>query len=279
MKFGVCYFATTAGPALTDVARSVEDLGFDALFLPEHSHMPVETVVNSRGEPVPDYYGRLFDPIVALGVASAVTERLRFGTSITLLAQRDPIHFAKEIATLDRLSGGRIAFLGVGTGWSRIEMANHGLPFEQRWTAVNERMTAIRSLWSDEISAMTGEAVRFTASRQEPKPLRVPPFMLGGNPSKLERIALSEADGWIPNVWRQPRALDRLPELAKLRADAGKPPMMIVALGAGQDAASIRRYEQQGVHYCVFVVTPATTVDDFRDRLGAASRVNGRKLP
>ncbi|MGW7515273.1 TIGR03619 family F420-dependent LLM class oxidoreductase [Streptomyces sp. NPDC054796] len=186
------------------LAREVEQRGFDGLYLPEHTHIPVSRETPSpMGEPLSREYGRLLDPYVALAAAATVTERIALGTSVTLVAQHDPIALAKTVATLDLLSEGRFSLggLGVGFGWNVEEAADHGVEWSGRRELVRDRIALMRALWDPEPTPYEGAFGSVSASLAHPKPARRggPPVLLGGaaGPKLFAQIA-EYADGWIP---------------------------------------------------------------------------------
>ncbi|EPD90671.1 hypothetical protein HMPREF1486_05703 [Streptomyces sp. HPH0547] len=183
------------------LARALEERGFDGLYLPEHTHIPVSRQTPApMGDPLPRPYGRTLDPFVGLAAAATVTERLTLGTGITLVAQHDPIVLAKQIATLDWLSGGRLT-LGVGFGWNVEEAADHGVDWHRRRDLVRDRIALMRALWAAEPTAYEGEFGSVRASLAHPKPVREggPRLLLGGaaGPTLFAHIA-EYADGWLP---------------------------------------------------------------------------------
>src|SRR6478752_6924623 len=206
MRIATTIFLTDRTITPVRVARELEQRGFAGLYLPEHTHIPVsrDTPYPAGGE-LPDEYGRTLDPFVALGQAAAVTERLALGTGITLIAQHDPIDLAKQVATLDHLSGGRLT-LGIGYGWNVEEAADHGVEWSTRRALGSDRLALMRALWADEPTAYEGEFASVRASHAYPKPVQKPRgpvsgprTLIGGaaGPKLFERIA-READGWLP---------------------------------------------------------------------------------
>lgn len=183
------------------LARELEQRGFHGLYLPEHTHIPVSRETPApMGDPLPREYGRTVDPFVALGAAAAVTERLALGTSVTLVAQHDPIVLAKQVATLDWMSGGRFT-LGIGFGWNVEEAADHGVEWARRRELVRDRVKLMRALWAEKPTAYEGEFGSVRASEAHPKPVRSggPRVLLGGaaGPKLFAHIA-EYADGWLP---------------------------------------------------------------------------------
>jgi probable F420-dependent oxidoreductase len=202
MEIGITLFATDQSMSPVDLAVEAEARGFASIYVPEHTHIPV-----SRRTPPPtgetelaEEYKRSLDPYIALAAAASVTERIRLGTGIGLVAQHDTLTFAKQIATLDRLSGGRLV-LGIGFGWNREEMENHGVDVKRRRALVREKMLAMQALWSQEVASFEGEFVRFEASWQWPKPVQQPRprILIGGAAGPVLFDHISEyADGWLP---------------------------------------------------------------------------------
>src|SRR5215468_5518131 len=177
MEYGLAIFLTDESIGPAEVARLAEERGFTSLFVTEHTHIPTRSL-----EPdLPRYYQRILDPFVALTAAAGATRRLRLGTGVALLIQRDPIGTAKEVATLDLLSGGRVE-LGVGAGWNREEIENHGTPFEQRFGVLRERVEAMRAIWTQDAASYHGKHVDFDSIAAWPKPVQRPlPVLIGGN--------------------------------------------------------------------------------------------------
>ncbi|MFE9774030.1 TIGR03619 family F420-dependent LLM class oxidoreductase [Streptomyces sp. NPDC005931] len=230
MRIAVTIFLTDETITPVRLARELEQRGFAGLYLPEHTHIPVErTTLHPAGGPLPPEYGRSLDPFVALAQAAAVTERLELGTGITLVAQHDPIALAKRVATLDHLSGGRFTF-GIGFGWNVEEAADHGVEWATRRELVRDRMALMRALWSEEPTAYAGEFGGVRASRAHPKPVRGPrgPLvgprtLIGGAAGpKLFAHICEYADGWLPVGGRG--LSDSLPVLRAAWAEAGRGP-------------------------------------------------------
>jgi probable F420-dependent oxidoreductase len=202
LEIGLTLFATDRSMELVALAREAEQRGFASLYLPEHTHIPT-----SRLTPPPtgeaelaEEYRRTLDPFVALGAAAAVTSRIKLGTGICLVAQRDPIVLAKEVATLDLISNGRFVF-GIGFGWNREEMAQHGVTFPERRDLVREKMLAMRALWTRERAGYLGKRVKVEESWSWPKPVQRPhpQVLLGGAPGpKLFAHIAEYCDGWMP---------------------------------------------------------------------------------
>src|SRR5437588_7723753 len=174
MKFGLAIFPTEDGPAPGDLARAVEERGYESLFFPEHTHIPASRATPYPiGEELPAMYSRIYDPFVALAAAAAATSRLLIGTGVCLVIERDPIITAKEVATLDRLSDGRFLF-GVGAGWNTEEMRNHGTDPARRFALMRERIEAMKAIWTEDEASYSGDHVQFDRIWCWPKPLKRP---------------------------------------------------------------------------------------------------------
>lgn len=251
MELGVTIFATDRSMPPAELAREAEARGFASLFVPEHTHIPVsrETPPPTGEETLPEEYARTLDPWVALATAASVTTRIRLGTGVALVAQRDPIALAKAIATLDHLSGGRVV-VGVGFGWNREEMRDHGVDYATRRERVRETVLAMQALWANDEAGFAGEFVRFAPSWQWPKPVQRPrPRILlgGGAGPKLFAHVADWADGWIPIGGSGLR--DALPELRRRFAERGRDPasLHVVPMGVLPDAGKLDHYASLGV--------------------------------
>ncbi len=246
-------FATDESDDIRDLARAAEDAGFESLFVPEHTHIPVTRhTPYPLGGDLPPEYSRCLDPFVALTAAAAVTERLRVGTGVCLVVERDPILLAKEVATLDLLSGGRVLF-GVGAGWNAEEMADHGTDPTQRWEVLRERVLAMKQLWSAEVASYDGQHVRFGPSWQWPKPAQRPlPVLVGGGGRRAMRHAVEYASSWMPMPERARGSMRaRIAELAGIAAQAGRPVPAVTVYSARADRAVLDHYAELGAERCV----------------------------
>jgi probable F420-dependent oxidoreductase len=282
MEIGVTMFATDRAVPPAALARAAEERGFRSLYVPEHTHIPVSRrTPPPTGEPVlAEEYRRTLDPFVALGAAAAVTSRLRLGTGICLVAQRDPIVTAKAAATLDWLSGGRLV-LGVGYGWNREEMESHGVDFRARRALVREKVLAMERLWSEEEAAFAGETVRFEPSWSWPKPVQRPrpPVLLGGaaGPTLFAHIA-EYGDGWMPIGGAGVAAA--LPALRRAVEAAGRDPaaIRVVLLGTVPDPGKLDHYASLGVSEVALRIpsAPAETVLSVLDEYAAIVERLGR---
>ncbi len=262
MKLGLTIHATDLAMSPVELAREAEGRGFHSLYIPEHTHIPTSrrTPAPTGDEVLGEEYLRSLDPYVALGAAAAVTERIRLGTGIALVAQHDPITLAKELATLDLLSRGRLV-LGIGYGWNREEMENHGIDVKRRRALVREQVLAMQALWSHDVAEFHGEFVNFEPSWQWPKPVQEPrpPILIGGGagPTLFAHVA-EYADGWIPIGGAGLRAA--IPELRRTLEEWGRDPgeLRIVPMGVLPERAKLEYYESIGVTECILRLPSAS---------------------
>ncbi|OMC46016.1 LLM class F420-dependent oxidoreductase [Mycobacterium sp. IS-2888] len=265
MGFGVLTFVTDEGIGPAELGEALEERGFESLFLAEHSHIPVDAKTPyPAGGPIPPKYYRTLDPFVALTAAAVATENLTLGTGIALLPQRDPILTAKEVASLDLVSQGRFRF-GVGVGWFREEIANHGVDPSVRGRVSEERLRAMIEIWTNEKAEFHGEFVNFDPIYSWPKPLTkpYPPLYLGGGPANFKRIAGLKA-GWIS---LSPSADLLSAPLEELRAVADHDvPVIHVHMGEEWEAKDLEGYRDLGVDH-VLVELPTEPRDQTLRRL------------
>jgi probable F420-dependent oxidoreductase len=260
MHHGVTYFPTQEAIAPAALARAAEERGFESLFVAEHSHIPVERRSPwPGGGELPRMYYDTLDPFVALASAAAVTSRIRLGTGICLVVERDPIHTAKEVASLDRVSEGRFLF-GVGAGWNAEEMANHGTrDFGRRFKLLRERVEAMQALWTQDEASYHGEFVDFDPVFQWPKPLQRPhpPIHVGGGFPGAARRAVRYGDGWMPILGRDD-VLAHAPRFRRMAEEAGRDPagLEISVYGAPRDEAGLARLREAGIDRVVHVLPP-----------------------
>ncbi|MBF6329612.1 LLM class F420-dependent oxidoreductase [Nocardia transvalensis] len=244
MKLGINTFLTDEGIGPVALGRALEERGFESLFLAEHSHIPAsrKTPYPGGGE-LPRIYYRTLDPFVALSAIAAVTDRLILGTGVTLLIQRDIIHTAKEVATLDRISGGRAVF-GVGAGWNREEMANHGTDPRTRGALLDEQLEAIRKIWTEDLAEYHGRFIDFDPIYAWPKPIQQPhpPIFIGGGEAAAKR-AVRHGVGWVPLGVPDPSAVPA--QIAQLTDIGGKD--LPITVGAAADPALLDAYAEAGV--------------------------------
>lgn len=257
MRISVTIFLTDETITPTRLARELEARGFAGLYLPEHTHIPVErTTPYPAGGDLPREYGRTLDPFVALGQAAAVTERLGLGTGITLVAQHDPIDLAKQIATLDHLSGGRFT-LGLGFGWNVEEAADHGVEWRTRRELVRDRMALMQALWADQPTAYEGRFGSVRASHAFPKPVRKRTLVGGAAGPKLFSHICEYADGWLPIGGRG--LTESLPVLRAAWADAGRDPaaLQVVPYAVVPSPGKLAHYAELGIEEVVLQLPPA----------------------
>lgn len=202
MEYGVVIFPSdqTIGPV--EFGKAAEERGFESVWFPEHSHIPTSRATPWGGRPgapdLPDYYWRSHDQFVALTAVAAATTKIKVATGICLVAQRDPIWTAKQVASLDVISGGRFLF-GIGYGWNKEEMAHHGVAYNNRRDRLRESVLAMKELWTKDEASFSGEHINFSASWAWPKPASVPPVILGGSVGPKTAAHIAEfCDGWMP---------------------------------------------------------------------------------
>ena len=278
MEFGICMFVTNYSMQAADLAQAVEERDFDALFIPDHTHIPASRQSPfTIGEELPPDYSHNVDVFLALAAAAAVTKRIRLGTGICLVVERDPIITAKEVASLDHMSGGRFDF-GIGGGWNQEEMENHGMPWKRRWKVLRERVEAMQAIWTQDEASYDGEFVKFDRIFSWPKPVQkpYPPIYVGGDaPGTFKRV-LSYGDGWIPMLAGQENTFDlkteRMAELATLANEAGRAPYPITTFGTPRHPSAISTLASQGVTRCIFGIKAAPT-EDVLPRLDKISRM------
>ncbi|HKI74332.1 MAG TPA: LLM class F420-dependent oxidoreductase [Pseudomonadales bacterium] len=265
--FGVQIFPTdqTIGPI--ELARAVEERGLDSLFFPEHTHIPVsrKTPYPAGGD-LPDWYWRSHDPFLALTAAAAVTERIKLGTGICLVIERDPIVLAKECASLDVISNGRF-ILGIGAGWNREEMEDHGANYEHRWAIVREKILAMREIWTKDEAEFHGEHVNFDPLWSWPKPMQAggPPVWLGANSKWVFDRVAEYCDGWMPIGGSGSGGMANLNAALEKR---GRPTQgfTVALFGAPMDAEKIKGRIEQGFTDIIFSL-PQTSADKVLARL------------
>ena len=245
MDFGVGYFPTHDGLRPGAVARLVEEHGQQALFFAEHTHIPAsrESPYPAGGD-LPPKYWHCYDLFTALTHAAAATTTLRVGSGICLVIERDPIITAKEVASIDHFSGGRLEF-GIGAGWNREEMRNHGTDPRVRMELLIERVDAMKAIWTQNEASYSGRYVNFDRIWSEPKPVQrpYPPILVGGTgPGVIDRV-LKVGDAWFPNYLRSPGLSERIEEL-RARADR---PVYVDVIGTPPDAAVLEELSKLDV--------------------------------
>lgn len=257
MKFGVTCFLTEDTISPVELGVLAEERGFESLLLPEHTHIPSCRKSPFPGGELPDYYSRIWDPFVALAAVAMRTERLTLGTAVSLVAQRDPIVLAKELATLDHLCGGRLV-LGVGAGWNLEEAANHRIDPAQRFEVMRERVLAMRAIWTEEEASFEGEHVSFEKIWCRPKPVRsTVPVLVGGNgPTVIDRV-LEYGDGWLPMcLWDLDEMIGRIEELGRRAAAAGRE-VQVSAYMPPAEPKAMERLAAAGAERSIFLLPTA----------------------
>jgi probable F420-dependent oxidoreductase len=252
VKFGIAIFPTDYAISMAELAPAAEELGFESLWVAEHSHIPTSRESPWAGGPdLPKHYWHTMDPFVALTAAALASKTIRVATGICLLVERDPIHTAKETASLDQVSGGRFIF-GIGGGWNREEMADHGTDFSQRWKLLRERTEAIKTIWANDVAEYHGDMVDFGPMWSWPKPVQKPhpPILLGGSGPKILERVVRYADGWMPN---RGDVLERIPELQRLAKDGGREPIPVTYYPKAS-AEDIERSARAGVERLIWYV-------------------------
>ena len=254
MKCGVAMFFTDYAMEATDFARAAEERGFDSVWAPEHSHIPVSRASQyPQGGELPRQYAECMDPFVTLAAAAAVTKTIGLGTGVALVVQRDPIQTAKLVASLDQVSKGRFLF-GIGGGWNAEEMADHGTTdFKGRWKLVRERVEAMKAIWTQEFPEYHGDLVDFPPMMAWPKPVQkpYPPVIVGGAFPYGARRAIAYGNGWIPHRARPQYGdvSDFLPQFQAIAREAGRDPASIPVTmwGVPRDIALLRHYREIGI--------------------------------
>jgi len=260
MHYGLTIFPTDYAIPLPELAVEAEQRGFESLWVAEHSHIPTSRKSPwPGGSDLPKMYYDTLDPFVALAGAAAVTSTIKLATGICLVVQRDPIHMAKQVASLDQLSKGRFLF-GVGGGWNAEEMGNHGTAFEGRFGLLRERIEAMKAIWSQDEAEYHGSRVDFDPIYMWPKPVQKPhpPIHVGGVFPGAARRAVRYGDGWIPIGGREDDLDTAIPAFRKMAEDAGRDPneLEVSIYGAAANEKVIARYAKAGADRIVFGLPP-----------------------
>jgi len=257
MVFGVSYFPTDETTDPVTLGRMVEERGFESFFVTEHTHIPASRrTPYPAGTDLPREYWRIYDPFVALAAVASATTTLRLGTAICLVVERDPIITAKEVASVDRLSGGRMIF-GVGAGWNLEEMENHGTDPARRFGLLKERMEAIRAIWTSDEPEYHGKYVDFDPIWCWPKPVQEPhpPVLVGGNGRTVYDRVLAYGDGWLPNrIGDDEKIIARVEKMRRLGEEAGRGPIPTSLQLPPRDPALLERYESAGVERAIYML-------------------------
>ena len=254
MKFGLCYFPTDYSMPPAKVALEAEKRGFESLLFPEHTHIPVSRKTAwSRGGDVPKEYIHSFDPFVALGSAVSVTEKILLGTGICLVIERDPIILAKEVATLDFISNGRVLF-GIGGGWNREEMKNHGTDYPLRWKILKERIEAMKEIWKEDEASFHGKFVKFDEIWSWPKPKQDPhpPILIGGDADRTFQRVINYGDIWMPYPKEGDSFSEKIKKLNDMASDKGRGPIPVTMFGVKSDPKIVEGFIKDGADRILF---------------------------
>lgn len=275
MKFGAYMLPTETSVDVRDLARWVEDLGFESLWVGEHTHMPIEdNTAYPGGGSIPEHYRHALDPFVALAAAATVSEQLLLGTAVCLATLRDPLVTAKAVASIDQLSHGRFSF-GVGAGWNRAELRNHGIGPASRWQVLEEKLRAIVGLWTNEVMQLHGDYVDFSGSWQWPKPIQQPhpPILMGGNGPHAVEAAAQYCDGWLAREGRG-SFLEKIEVLRRQSAAYGREEPECIVFACELDAESIKAYTSAGIRRGIIRLpsVPASDMKECLSKLAAQCR-------
>jgi probable F420-dependent oxidoreductase len=260
MKYGIFTFPTEYSMRAAQLGRAVEERGFESLWVPEHTHIPVHrrSPYPAGGELPKDYF-HISDPFVELAAAAAATRRIKLGTAICLVIEHDPIVLAKKVASLDLLSGGRFIF-GIGAGWNAEEMENHGTAFDTRYRLLRERVEAMKQIWTQDEAEYHGEFVNFDKIWSYPKPVQKPhpPIFFGGHTPASRRRVVNHYDGWMPTIMRTDEFIAGVAELREMAREKGRDSIEVSMIGPRIDRNRLDRYEQAGVNRVVLLLPSAT---------------------
>jgi probable F420-dependent oxidoreductase len=283
LKFGISLFFTSYSRTPTDLAQELEQRGFESVWSGEHSHIPAAMRTRFPGEGgIKRHYYDFMDPFVTLTAAAMATKTLQIGTGVCLIAQRDPIQTAKLVASIDQISNGRFLF-GVGDGWNREEIENHGTAFASRHQRARETVEAMKQIWTQTEAEYHGAFIDFDPINAWPKPLQkpYPPILVGGAFPYSARRAIRHGDGWVPGrTGGHHDIVDLIPRFRQMAAEAGRDTgsIPITAWYPERDLSLMHRYHVLGVERVVFSVPSATaeTVQPALDEIGALmAKVNG----
>ncbi|HIG40763.1 MAG: LLM class F420-dependent oxidoreductase [bacterium] len=264
MDIGLFVLATEYAMPIDELARAAEERGFESLWIPEHSHIPLDSAYPGD-VPIPKDYAHTYDPFISLTIAASVTSTIRLGTGICLVIERDTILTAKEVSTLDRISGGRFEF-GIGAGWNRKEMENHGTVYDTRFDRLRDQIMAMRTIWTEEEAEYHGEFVDFDPMWAWPKPAQdpYPPILLGGESIHTLRRIVDYCDGWLPRARNPEKLLEGMETLRRLADDAGRGELPVSVFAT--PPKWITRFADAGVKRNILIV-PAEGSDATLKRL------------
>ncbi len=259
-NFGVSMFPTDYAIQPVELAIAMEERGFESLWFPEHTHIPAsrKTPYPGGGE-LPKEYSHTHDPFVAFGAAAAVTKKLKLAPGVCLVVERDPIVLAKEVASLDMISNGRVLF-GIGGGWNVEEMENHGVDSKRRWKLVREKVLAMKKIWTSDAAEFHGEMVKFDPIWSWPKPVQPggPPIILGSQSKRVFERVVEYCDGWMPinnSAYDFAAALKSLRETAA-RAGRKFESISLSVFGIGPRQEDARKFIDLGFSRIVFFLPP-----------------------
>jgi probable F420-dependent oxidoreductase len=261
MKIGISMFVTDSSISPGELGAAVEARGFESLWMPEHTHIPVSRKSPWGGGPVlPDHYKQTLEPFMSLTAAAMTTKRIKLATGICLVVERDPIHTAKQVASIDYLSGGRFIF-GIGGGWNAEEMASHGTDFKTRFTLMRERVEAMKAIWTNEVAEYHGQFVDFEPMWCWPKPVQkpYPPIILGGAFPYGARRAVEYGDGWMPIGGRDQDPLEIGRRFRQMIAESGRDPASIPmsVYGPRHEIDQLRALRDAGMDRAVLAMATA----------------------
>ncbi|HET7340079.1 MAG TPA: LLM class F420-dependent oxidoreductase [Methylomirabilota bacterium] len=259
MHIGLCIFSTEYAIRIDELAREAEARGFESLWIPEHTHIPTSRRSPFPGGELPEQYKHTLDPFVALTAAAAATKRLRVGTGICLIIERDTITTAKSVASLDLLSNGRFE-LGIGGGWNAEEMEHHGAEFKTRFKRLEEQVRALKAIWTKDVAEFHGTYVNFDPIWAWPKPVQKPhpPIVLGGESSYTLQRVVDLCDGWFPRGRAPEKVLAGLKELRDRAARAGRDmkTISVSTFAAPPDRAVLDQFAAAGVTRSLILLPP-----------------------
>ncbi|TVR76443.1 MAG: LLM class F420-dependent oxidoreductase [Sphaerobacteraceae bacterium] len=253
MKFGINILARESSSDLREIGQRIEHAGFESIFLPEHTHIPVNGDKHAGGSLTHQRMSRMPDPYIALTAVAAVTTTLKIGTGISLIAQHDPIAMAKRIATIDQISGGRF-MLGVGAGWNRSEAANHGVSARNRWSVMRENVLAMKAIWHEPVASFHGQHVQFDEIESWPKPVQKPhpPVIVGGEgPGVIDRVK-DYGDAWGPHPL--PGIIERIGDLRQREREGNETSIPVSLFNIPHDTGLAQLAEDVGVERCVLYI-------------------------
>ncbi len=267
MKFGVYMFPTHYAICATELAVAAEERGFDHLLVPEHTHIPSSRLSQwPGGGELPKEYSHTVDAFVWLAAAAAVTSKIKLGTGICLVIERDPILLAKEVASLDHISNGRFLF-GIGGGWNREEMENHGTDYTRRWKRLRESIEAMKQIWAEDEATYHGEFVNFDKIWSWPKPVQKPhpPVLVGGEGERTLQRVVRYGDVWMP-IGRHTNFTAKIQELNRMAQEAGRGKIPVHIFGARPVPETIEKFQEDGVE-CMTLVLPPAPADQVLKKL------------